>query len=83
MSDKLTKKQKKELQRLTDEIMNLSTEVIEDYEKMPTELSGSITQINENSPFLNERFKDESWKKVIKNIPLIPNDIEEDKDASE
>ena len=83
MSDKLTKKQKKELQRLTDEIMNLSIKVVEDYEEIPSELSGSITQINENSPFLDERFKGESWKKVIKNIPPIPDNIKEDKDASE
>ena len=83
MSDELTKKQKEELQRLVDEIMNLSTKVVEDYEEMPTELSGSITQINENSPFLDGIFKDESWKKVIKNIPPIPDNIEEDKDASE
>ena len=82
MSDKLTKKQKEELQRLTDEIMNLSTEVVEDYEEIPSELSGSITQINENSPFLDGRFKDESWKRIIKNIPSTPDNIEEDKDAS-
>ena len=83
MSDELTKKQKEELQRLTDEIMNLSTEVVEDYEEMPTELSGSTTQINENSPFLDERFKDKSWKKIIKNIPEVPENIEKDKNASE
>ena len=83
MSDELTKKQKEELQRLADEIMNLSTEVVEDYEETPSELSGSVTQINENSPFLDERFKDKSWKKVIKNIPEVPENIEEDKDASE
>ena len=32
MSDELTKKQKEELQKLTEELMNLSTEVVEDYE---------------------------------------------------
>ena len=30
--DKLTKKQKEELQKLTDEMMKLSIEVVEDYE---------------------------------------------------
>ena len=82
--DELTKKQKEELQRLTDEIMNLSTEVVEDYEEIPSELSGSVVQINENSPFLDEIFKGDAWKKVIKNIPPIPKDPKEDKeDASE
>jgi len=83
MSDKLTKKQKEELQRLTDEIMNLSTEVVEDYEEIPSELSGSVVQINENSPFLDIVFDGNKWKKVIKNIPEVPENIEEDKDASE
>ena len=63
--------------------MNLSTGVVEDYNKTPSELSGSITQINENSPFLDDRFKGESWKRIIKNIPSTPDNIEEDKDASE
>ena len=83
MSDKLTKKQKKELQKLTDEIMNLSTEVVEDYEEIPSELSGSVVQINENSPFLDIVFDGNKWKKVVKNVPEVPENIEEDKDASE
>ena len=66
MSDKLTKKQKEELQKLADEIMNLSTEVVEDYELNPSQISGSTVQINENSPFLDGEFKGEGWKKVIR-----------------
>ena len=64
--DKLTKKQKEELQRLADEIMNLSTEVVEDYELNPSEISGSVIEINENSPFLDEEFRGDGWKKVIR-----------------
>ena len=66
MSDELTKKQKEELQRLADEIMNLSTEVVKDYELTPSEISGSTVQINENSPFLDGEFKGDGWKKVIR-----------------
>ena len=85
MSDKLTKKQKEELQKLADEIMNLSTEVVEDYELNPSQISGSTVQINENSPFLDGEFKGEGWKKVIRGsveeaISMIKN---KDKDASE
>ena len=84
MSDKLTKKQKEELQKLADEIMNLSTEVVEDYELNPSQISGSTVQINENSPFLDGEFKGEGWKKVIRGsveeaISMIKN---KDKDAS-
>ena len=79
MSDKLTKKQKKELQILTDEILNLSTEVTEDYEINPSEISGSVVQINENSPFLEANafgivFDGNKWKKVITNLKRIEED---------
>ena len=84
-SPKLTKKQKEELQRLADEIMNLSTEVVKDYELTPSEISGSTVQINENSPFLDGEFKGGGWKKVIRGsveeaISMIKN---KDKDATE
>ena len=63
---KLTKKQKKELQELADEMISLSAEVVEDYELNPSEISGSVVEINENSPFLDEEFKGNGWKKVIR-----------------
>ena len=46
--------------------MSLSTEVVEDYELNPSEISGSVVEINENSPFLDEEFKGDGWKKVIR-----------------
>lgn len=64
MSD-LTKEQQELLKRLTDEMMNLATEVVDDYKNNPSEVSGSIVEINENSPFLEESIKGDSWKKVI------------------
>ena len=73
MSNKLTKKQKEELQKLTEELMNLSTEVVEDYELNPSEISGSVVEINENSPFLYEWLKGEKWKKVLSYIPFKSN----------
>ena len=84
-NSKLTTKQKEELQRLADEIMNLSTEVVKDYELTPSEISGSTVQINENSPFLDGEFKGDGWKKVIRGsveeaISMIKN---KDKDATE
>jgi len=60
----LTKEQKEELKRLADEIMNLATSVVDDYEMNPSEISGSITQVHINSPVLNdeEPIKDQSTK---------------------
>tara|TARA_Y100000310_G_scaffold277522_1_gene295341 strand:- start:141 stop:389 length:249 start_codon:yes stop_codon:yes gene_type:complete len=81
MSDKLTKKQKEKLQRLTDELVKLSTEVVDNYKETPSELSGSVVQINENSPFLDIVFDGNKWKRVIKNISEVPKSIEKDNDT--
>ena len=73
MSEKLTKKQKKELQSLTDDIMFEAKEVRLDYERKPSETSGSIINVHENSPVLDtEKDSDEPlysgsrWTHVIK-----------------
>ena len=87
----LTKEQEKELQKMVENMLEIAANVVEEYGDLDlselSELSGSlgdIVQINENSPFLDEIFKGDAWKKVIKNIPPIPKDPKEDKeDASE
>jgi tRNA U34 5-carboxymethylaminomethyl modifying GTPase MnmE/TrmE len=89
--DILTKKQEKELQSMVENMLEIAANVVEEYEDLDlselSELSGSlsnITQINENSPFLDEIFKGDSWKKIIKNIPPLPKQPKDDKeDASE
>jgi len=50
----LTKEQQKELGKLIKEITQHAKSVVEDYSKNPSEISGSMIQIHENSPFLNE-----------------------------
>ena len=81
-----TKEQEKKLQELTNELLNISAHVVEEYEELDlselSELSGSITQIHEDSPYLSDLLKGESWKKVIKNIPPVPNIKEDEKDDS-
>jgi len=77
--DKLTKKQKEELQRLTDEIMGLATEVVTDYETNPSEASGSSVEIHEDSPFLDERFEGNKWKRVLRDIPIKPTEDNDSK----
>ena len=55
MSKKLTKKDKKELQSLIDEVISEAKEVTEDYQKNPSDISGSQIHFHENSPYLAER----------------------------
>ena len=63
--NELTKKQQKELQKLTNDIIGEAKNVKSDYEKNPSEMSGSVVEIHENSPFMNENYKDNRWKYVI------------------
>jgi len=83
----LTDEQEKELQNMVNGMLDLASNVIEEYDDLDlTELqalSGSITQIHEDSPFLDEIFEGDSWKRVIKNIPPQPkNDTEDEEDDS-
>tara|TARA_Y100000310_G_scaffold146820_1_gene146133 strand:- start:617 stop:856 length:240 start_codon:yes stop_codon:yes gene_type:complete len=43
------------LKTLMAEIEELAKTVVEDYEENPSEMSGSITQVHENSPYLATR----------------------------
>ena len=80
----LTKTQQKKLDRMVKDMLEIASNVVEEYDDLDfselSDLSGSITQINENSPFLDEIFEGDAWKKVIKNIPPMPKDTKEDKD---
>ena len=54
----LNKKQKKEIQEIIKQITVEAKIVVEDYAKNPSEISGSVVQIHENSPILDEDEKD-------------------------
>ena len=64
---------KEELEQLKKEIMEEAKKVVDDYAKNPSELSGSLTHIHENSPALDtEKDSDEPlysgsrWTHVLK-----------------
>ena len=52
---KLSKEDKKELQKLADEVLKEAKLVKEDYENNPTDISGSVVNIHEKSPFLKKK----------------------------
>ena len=89
----ITEEQQKKLQELADEMIGIASNVIEEYDDLDfsdLDLSGSldsltrITQIHEDSPYLNEVFKGESWKKVISAIQTIPtNPVNDEKNDTE
>tara|TARA_Y100001963_G_scaffold157602_1_gene254277 strand:+ start:122 stop:397 length:276 start_codon:yes stop_codon:yes gene_type:complete len=57
------------LKGLMDEILTLATDVVDEYKNLDlselADVSGSVINIAENSPFLNEIFQGDAWKKVI------------------
>ena len=66
---KLSKKEKEELQKLTDEITEEAKNVVDDYIKNPSEISGSVVEIHEDSPFIDERIPEGTgWTKVLKGL---------------
>ena len=78
----LTDKQEKELQEMVNGMLDIAANVVNEYEDLDLEdleiLSGSITQIHEDSPFLNEIFKGNSWKRVLTNMNNIPKKTKDD-----
>tara|TARA_B100000287_G_C20204361_1_gene611387 strand:+ start:179 stop:469 length:291 start_codon:yes stop_codon:yes gene_type:complete len=62
----LTKEEEKELQKIVEEINEEAKNVVEDYANNPSEISGSVVQVNEESPYLDTKYKSDGWKKIIK-----------------
>jgi len=62
----LSKKQKQELDTVWAELMDEAKGVVEDYSKNPSELSGSILQIHEDSPFVDDNLSIDNWNKVVR-----------------
>ena len=62
----------KELERLKKEILDEAKKVVENYVDNPSDISGSVVNIHENSPFLDEddtgepAFSGSRWTKIIK-----------------
>ena len=58
------------LQKMVDDMLKLATTIKSEYKSDElagelSDLSGSVYQISENSPFLNELFQGDAWKKVM------------------
>ena len=70
--DELTKEQKEELEKLKNEIIDEAKKVVEDYVDNPSDVSGSVVNIHQNSPFLDSdkdgepMYSGSRWTKVIR-----------------
>ena len=72
MSKELTKEQREELEKLQKEILEEAKKVVDDYVDNPSDISGSVVNIHQNSPYLDSDKNDEPlfsgsrWKKIMK-----------------
>ncbi len=73
MSDDLTKEQREELEKLQKEIIDEAKKVVEDYVDNPSDVSGSVVNIHQNSPFLDKELQSDEplysgsrWTKILK-----------------
>tara|TARA_Y100001963_G_C6717308_1_gene417318 strand:+ start:812 stop:1042 length:231 start_codon:yes stop_codon:yes gene_type:complete len=57
LNNDLTEEQKKELEKLADEVLEEAKLMVNDYAKNPSELSGSMIQVHQDSPFLEKKEK--------------------------
>tara|TARA_R110000824_G_scaffold199974_1_gene384012 strand:- start:325 stop:546 length:222 start_codon:yes stop_codon:yes gene_type:complete len=70
---KLTKEQKKELEKMSKEILDEAKNIVNDYTKNPSETSGSMVRVHEKSPYLDTELNSDEplysgsrWTKVLK-----------------
>ena len=74
MSDDLTKEQREELEKLQNEIIDEAKKVVEEYADNPSDISGSVVNIHQNSPYLDSvdgkepQFSGSRWTKIIKSF---------------
>ena len=72
MEEDLTKEQREELEKLQKEIIDEAKKVVEDYVDNPSDISGSVVNIHQNSPYLDSDEDGEPihsgsrWTKVIR-----------------
>ena len=62
------------IQKLINEITEEAKKVVEDYADNPTDISGSVVNIHQNSPFLDSDkdgeplFSGSRWTKILRNL---------------
>ena len=58
----------KELDPFISEITEIAKEIAKDFKKNTTNVSSSTILVNEDSPYLDEEYKGNKWKRVIKTV---------------
>ena len=73
----LSKEEKEELDKVIQEITKEAKKVVEDYTKNPSDISGSVVQVHNDSPFLDENVRGDGWKKIGDVIEDVMKDLKD------
>ena len=69
---------------MANKMLDIAADTAKEYDDLDLSelqaLSGSVTRIHEDSPFLDPIFKGESWKRVLKAIARQPKKRDTDGD---
>ena len=81
MSDKLSKEQRKELEELQKQMIDEAKKIRKDFSNNPSDEGTTDISVDFDSPYLDEEFKDDQWKKVVKPqyMDKFKNWLEEEK----
>jgi len=71
----LSKEEREELEKVIREITKEAKKVVEDYTKNPSEISGSVVQVHEDSPFLKDTKS--TWRKIGDVIEEVMSDLKD------
>ena len=79
--DNMSSQEKEELEKLMKEITEAAKKVVEDYAENPSDENETDINIDFDSPYLDEIFEGESWKKVVKPqyVENLKKSLEKDK----
>jgi len=73
----LSKEEREELDKVIQEITKEAKKVVEDYTKNPSDISGSVVQVHNDSPFLDENVRGDGWKKIGDVIEDVMKDLKD------
>ena len=66
MDNKLTEEQKNELEELQRQMIEEAKKVRKDFKDNPSDENVTDISVDFDSPYLDEAFTDDQWKKVVK-----------------
>ena len=66
-----------DLTHMMNDMLKDAEDVVSDYEENPSNQSGSVYELREDSPYFDERMKGDKWKRVVYSNALHDEEFQE------